>query len=263
MNLREEAAKLTEEGYSQANARARLCQDIILNAISNSTLNRNVTIKGGVVMRSLSDTARRATQDVDLDFIKYSIDNDSIRSFVNRLNNASDLTIEMSDEIEELNHQDYKGKRISIIISDDNGNHFKSKVDLGVHKNLDIKQEDYCFDICYSDDSASLLINSPAQMLTEKLKSLLRFEARSTRYKDIFDIVYLLEKAEKSEIDKCLETYIFRDNTLDVNNKHDIVTRLERTFNNDDFMKELEDSKRNWMDLNPKVAAEIIVKAFQ
>lgn len=58
---------------------AKLCQDIIIKAIAQSSLNRNVTIKGGVVMRSLSKNARRATQDLDLDFIRYSISEESVR----------------------------------------------------------------------------------------------------------------------------------------------------------------------------------------
>ncbi len=42
------------------------------------------------------------------------------------------------------------------------------KVDIGVHKDLDIEQEEYCFDICFQEDSASVLINSKEQMITEK-----------------------------------------------------------------------------------------------
>ena len=52
MNLQKEIEKMKNEGYSENNAEARLCQDIILKAISESSLNRNVTIKGGVVMRN-------------------------------------------------------------------------------------------------------------------------------------------------------------------------------------------------------------------
>ncbi|MDD6418894.1 MAG: hypothetical protein PUF66_01900 [Clostridium sp.] len=37
-------------GYSNLNAISKTCQDIILSQISNSSLNKNVTIKGGVVM---------------------------------------------------------------------------------------------------------------------------------------------------------------------------------------------------------------------
>ena len=61
------------EGYSELFAEARVCQDIVLKAISESVLSRNVTIKGGVVMRSITGNVRRATRDIDFDFIKYSI----------------------------------------------------------------------------------------------------------------------------------------------------------------------------------------------
>ena len=37
-------------------------------------------------------------------------------------------------------------------------------------------------------------INSKEQMFTEKLRSLLKFGPNSTRYKDIFDMVYLSGK---------------------------------------------------------------------
>ena len=40
----------------------------------------------------------------------------------------------------------------------------------------------------YNEESASVLINLKAQMITEKLKSMIRFDTRSTRYKDVFDI---------------------------------------------------------------------------
>ena len=55
-------------GYGDINARAKVCQDIILKAISTGSLNKNVTIKGGVVMRSKTNNIRRATQDLDIDF---------------------------------------------------------------------------------------------------------------------------------------------------------------------------------------------------
>ncbi len=59
-------------GYSDRSANARACQDIILKAISQSSMGRKVTIKGGVVMRSISGDRRRATDDLDLDFLRYS-----------------------------------------------------------------------------------------------------------------------------------------------------------------------------------------------
>lgn len=55
-----------------------MCQDIVLKAISKSTLSRNVTIKGGVVMRSITNNIRRVTQDMDIDFIRYSLSDASV-----------------------------------------------------------------------------------------------------------------------------------------------------------------------------------------
>ena len=40
-----------------------------------------VTLKGGIVMYNLSKNERRATRDIDFDFIRYSIDEASVRLF--------------------------------------------------------------------------------------------------------------------------------------------------------------------------------------
>ena len=53
-----------------------------------------------------------------------------------------------------------------------------------------IEQEEYCFDITYDDEGASLLINSNEQMLSEKLRSLLKFRTFSTRFKDIYELCF-------------------------------------------------------------------------
>ena len=43
-NLVDLAAEVKNDGYSQVNAEAKVCQDIVLKAISESSLSRNVTI---------------------------------------------------------------------------------------------------------------------------------------------------------------------------------------------------------------------------
>lgn len=250
MNLREEINKLKDEGYSQQNAQARICQDIILEAISKCHLNENVTIKGGVVMRNISNDVRRATVDLDFDFIKKSISDDSIKLFVNQLNTVSDVTITIIGKIEELKQQDYKGKRVYISISDGNGLALTSKMDIGVHKDLDITQEEYCFDICFQDDGASLLMNSKEQILVEKLKSILRHDIASTRFKDIFDICYLADKVSDEKLKLCIKRYIFEDKTLVANTKADIVSRMERILTNKMFIRNIKTSKKNWLDLS-------------
>ena len=73
MNFRDLIGSLQEEGYTRANAEARVCQDIVLKAIDSAHFSDNITVKGGVVMRSITGDVRRATQDMDLDFIRYSL----------------------------------------------------------------------------------------------------------------------------------------------------------------------------------------------
>lgn len=51
------------------------------------------------------------------------------------------------------------------------------------------------FDFSIINLGANLLINSPEQIFTEKMKSLLKFNIRSTRYKDLLNEDYEKVKA--------------------------------------------------------------------
>ena len=251
--------KAKESGYDETNAEAKVCQDLILSLISQSQYNRNVTVKGGVVMRSITNNTRRATQDMDLDFIKYSLKDDSIDRFINKLNDIGSISIKRTGRIEELNQQDYHGKRIYVEIMDSDGYLIKSKIDLGVHKHYDIEQEEFCFDVGMDDEGASLLINSKEQMFTEKLRSILKFGPLSTRYKDIFDIYYLTDKVDRSKLNLCFKTFIYDDVGMRENDIDAIIKRVKNTFDNRLYINNLRTSKKNWMDENlNKVLSGII-----
>lgn len=243
--------KMEDEGYEGYLAEARVCQDLILRAIAGSTLNRNVTIKGGVVMRGITGSARRATQDLDLDFIRYSLDDDSIRRFIGKLNCIEGLKIGMTGEIQELSQHEYRGKRVYITIADSAGTSITSKIDFGVHADLDIDQDEFCFDVCMDDEGASLLINSKEQIFVEKLRSLLRFGPVSTRYKDLYDMCYLSDVSDESRMIKYIEKSILTESTLRENNYKDIVSRLKRTFSNRTYRRNVErSSSANWLDMS-------------
>lgn len=259
-NLEKMAADYRSEGYSAQLADARVCQDIVLKAISESSLNRNVTIKGGVVMRSITGNVRRATRDIDFDFIKYSIDESSIRKFIDKLNCLDGITIKVSGYIEELSQQEYRGKRVWVQISDDNGNSFNSKIDLGVHKNIQIEQEDYCFDVCLDDEGASLMMNSREQIFAEKLRALVRFGTFSGRVKDIFDLCYLSESVKKDALMKCIHTYILDDEGMRENDMASVILRVEKVFSDKEFRRTVENSGRdNWLRIKASVVFERIL----
>lgn len=89
-----------------------------------------------------------------------------------------------------------------------------------MHKNFDIKQEEYCFNLEAINESAILIINSKEQIICEKLKSLLRFGIRTTRYKDIFDIYYLINNTcvDKNKLLIIINVLIINDKTMRENN---------------------------------------------
>ena len=259
-NLMEWIAQLRQEGYGEANARAKLCQDIVLKAISDSALHRNVTVKGGVVMQNLTGDVRRATQDIDMDFIHYSLSDEAIDRFLQTLDQQSAFHIERTGRIEELRQQDYQGKRVYVHIQDDAGTSIKTKIDFGVHKDFDIEQDEYCFDVCMDDDGASLLINSKEQMFTEKLKSLLKFGPFSTRFKDVFDLSYRVDVVDAGRLRHCLDFYIFQRDDMKESDVAGILQRLETTFRDKRYRHRIATSRKNWNELSPDDAFRKIIK---
>ena len=239
---------MQELGYDSIDASARVCQDIVLKAISKSSLSRNVTIKGGVLMRNMTQNIRRATQDMDIDFICYSLSDESIDYFIDKLNCLDEIEIKRDGKIVELSQQDYNGKRVYIHISDQEGNFVDSKIDLGVHKHLEIEQEEYCFDIAFDNEGASLLANTREQMFSEKLRSLLKLGSFSTRYKDVYDMYYQCGKMNEEKLRQCLHTFIFDDLGMRENDMNAIVKRMENVFGDKAYVKRVDISDKRWLD---------------
>ena len=214
-------------------------------------------------MHSISKDLRRATRDMDLDFIKYSLEDNSIIRFIEELSNVDDgIKIKIDGEIKELHHQDYDGKRVNIELFDKYGNKLKTKLDIGVHKLLDIKQDEYCFDLSIINKNANLLINSKEQIFVEKIKSLLKLGFRSTRYKDLFDFYYLINNTEldKEKLMNCFNILIFKDETMRENNIKDVVNRLQMTFNSNAYRNHLSNPKNNWLDITVDDAIMSVLK---
>ena len=214
-------------------------------------------------MHSISKDMRRATRDMDLDFIKYSLEDNSIIRFIEELSNVDDgIKIKIDGEIKELHHQDYDGKRVNIELFDKYGNKIKTKLDIGVHKLLDIKQDEYCFDLSIINKNANLLINSKEQIFVEKIKYLLKLGFRSTIYKYLFDFYYLINKTEldKEKLMNCFNILIFKDETMRENNIEDVVNRLQMTFNSNAYRNHLSNPKNNWLDITVDDAIMSVLK---
>ena len=253
MKLEEYIRKYINEGYEFNDASSKVAQDVVLTKIFKSNFRNHITVKGGVVMHNISNSIRRATRDLDFDFIKYSLDDNSIYEFIQKLNSVNDsINIRIIGNITELSHQDYNGKRVNIKITDEFNYTIDAKLDIGVHKLFELEQDDYYFNLDALGEGINLLINSPKQIFTEKLKSLLKLGFRSTRYKDLFDFYYLVDnnKLDRTKLLKSFKTIIFDDETMREKTISDIISRLESIFNSRIYRSNLSSPKANWLDIS-------------
>lgn len=82
MDLRQIRDAYIDDGLDFQSATARTCRDVVLTLISASRMAAHVTVKGGVVMQQNSGDRRRATRDLDLDFVRYPMTDEAIHHFI-------------------------------------------------------------------------------------------------------------------------------------------------------------------------------------
>lgn len=93
VSFRSIIASLEAEGYANGPAQAKLAHDVILKALEKCGFGKNVTVKGGVVMSTITGDIRRATMDMDIDFVNYSLSNAKIDALVKKLNCIKGVSI--------------------------------------------------------------------------------------------------------------------------------------------------------------------------
>lgn len=256
----ETIAELLSSGYSEVNVEEKLAQDIVLKAISESGLRANITIKGGVVMATLTKDIRRTTMDLDIDFVRYSLGDDAIEEMIRRLNCIEGVTISRVGDIVELKQQEYSGKRVYLSLQDREGYAIQYKLDIGVHALNAVEQRDMDFDLSYIEaEKANLQANAPEQVFVEKLKSLLRLGAISSRGKDVFDMLYLTSVVNERQLKELIDVYIYADQKMRERSIEDIVKRLQNVFGDKGFMAMLSNRRMNWLQASPDQATRRLV----
>lgn len=261
MNIKELVKIKLKEGYSLKDARNLVAEEIVLEKIATSNLAEHVTLKGGIVMYNLTRNNRRVTQDIDFDLIRYSIDKESIILFVNKMNNVDDdFDVSIRGEIEDLHQEDYKGVRVNLLIKDNSHDSLHIKLDIGVHTYFAIEQESVLFSFDSNKDHVSIMVNPPEQIFAEKLISLARLGALSTRYKDIYDFYYLINKCNIShkKVREILTLFLSNSHRgpNDISSLQDIV---EETLNNDNFVKEASKPTVKWIDVSYEDVKDSII----
>lgn len=256
--LEEMIIKYVADGMSEEQAENYSCQEIILNKISQSPMVDNVLIKGGVVIFNKTHNLRRATTDLDFDFIRYDISDQSIRTFVGLLNKYDSQYKIVCGKIKPLHQDDYQGKRVTITIADDTRK-IDFKLDIGVHTLLAIKQDKCCF--TFGDNSNPILkINPPEQIVAEKLYSLAKHGILSTRTKDVYDIYYFVSGGflDKKIVKQCLELLTIKK-AYNISSLEDVCNRILAALQSDVYLKRIESTKYRWIDIDVESMAKVIL----
>lgn len=138
-------------------------------------------------------------------------------------------------------------------------------MDIGIHKYFDLLQENYYFDFDILDSGVSLLINSLEQIIVEKLKSLLKFGINSTRYKDIFDLYYLINnhQLDKEKLINYIRVLILNDAKVKQETINEINDRIVNILNNKKFQNKLKNARSNWIDISIDIVCDELIKYFK
>lgn len=250
MTLIERVNAKKNQGFTDELAESLIGQEIIIEAIALSGMTDRVLLKGGIIMYHITSSARRATRDLDFDLIRYDISNNSnIDLFIELLNKSySDYCLKRVDKISTLHQEDYKGKRTYIEISDSTYS-FRIKLDIGVHTLFAINQSNIVFRTLNNKKSISLFANPLEQVIGEKLYSLAKHSILSSRYKDIFDIYYIINahQINKSLLNKCI-TLLINYGRTNIKDIGDLCERIEQTFNDEHWYKRLITSDQDWLE---------------
>ena len=263
MDIASEVEKLMKGGYNKDAARAKVAHDIVLAAIRAAGFKDRVTIKGGVVMSGISKDVRRATMDMDVDFVKYSISDAAIERFVKKLNSLEGVTVSIRGRIAELKHQEYQGKRIYLAVKDSVGGEVATKVDIGVHTRAEVRQKDFVFDVVTERRGVKLMANSKEQIFVEKLKSVLKLGAFSGRYKDVFDMYFLKDKLSKRILKAYVKMYIFDDGKMRERDGDAIVSRVKSVLAQKSYVTGLRNKKFAWIDADPSEVVSGLVSFLE
>ncbi len=256
--IKEQIAAHLSAGYRSDAANAKVAHDIVLLAMRQCGFKAKSTVKGGVVMSSLTGDVRRATMDMDIDFIHYSIGDASVARFVRRMAKAMPgVEIKMVGTPVELKHEDYHGKRIFLSIKDDSvARGIRTKVDIGVHANDDLPQIDFAFPTGSGEGTVELQANSLEQIFAEKLLSLLRHGASSDRPKDIFDMFYLAERLDAEKLKSYITLIIYDNPRCRVTGHADMMKLVRLIFGLKTFAAKLTRARSNWLQMPASVVLE-------
>ena len=93
----------------------------------------------------------------------------------------------------------------------------------------------------------------------------MRIGAASTRFKDVFDVYYLLcrEGVDENALDQAMQLLVYDAGDMRENSSQDVYARLSRVLNDRRFRKNLANARNNWLGANIDKVVSGILRYFE
>ena len=242
-------SRIKKPTLSKQQTQSKVCQEIFISKIgSHQNLSSKIVFEGGLIVDALSKGKRGYTKDIDFDFIKYPLSNESISLFVDELNESNDfrnIKIEI-ESIDELRHKNYHGKRVLLRFFDES-DAFHLTIDVGVHLPLIVKNATFKYDVAFGYKT-KILINPIERMIFEKVSTFAIYGTDNTRDKDYFDLFYLLTTFTYSPI--IVSKMMKRELVVKKHYYHslkEMVNAIKQTLLDKTYQAFLSNSQKNWL----------------
>ena len=92
----------------------------------------------------------------------------------------------------------------------------------------------------------------------------MRIGTASTRFKDVFDVYYLLcrEGVDEDALDQAMRLLVYDADDMRENNSQDAHARLSRVLNDRRFRRNLANARNNWLGANVDKVVSGILQHF-
>lgn len=237
------------EGDDSERIRQKVCQDVFISKLTGSDfLNAKIVFKGGIVMYELTQGRRGYTKDLDLDFIHMSVSEESVREFIDQMNEADQFpNIRISiASTKPLNHKTYKGRRIILLFVDEKNTEYELSIDIGVHSETYVKPEERPYEIKFSGTMVQVKMDGNDLSIAEKLIPFAIFGISNVRYRDLFDVYWRIKYLpfDKAKIKKVLTRKLIDATTF--SSMSEVQERIEQTLRDSEYQKGFE-NEDNWV----------------
>ncbi len=96
----------------------------------------------------------------------------------------------------------------------------------------------------------------------EKIIPIIKFGSLSTRYKDYYDLYWLIKNGnlDRNKVIKIMNDKIFNIGINNISSINELINLIENILSNKKYLEKLNNRKNNWMEINNiELKKEIII----